>query len=375
MPKRRGNKEGSIFRRKDGRWCAQISIQGRRLTKYGKTQGECREWLQEIRNQIDEGMTVEGARTTMDKFLDNWLHTVKPSLRPNTWKQYAQIVNQHIKPDLGKIRLKDLRPDHIQKLYSSKLEAGTGVRTVRLTHAVLHRALNQALTWELVRRNPSDRVDLPKKQHQEMQALDVEHTRTFLQVTEGHRFEALFYLAISTGLRQGELLGLQWNDLDFETGKLQVRRQLQRVRGEGVRLVEPKTAAGRRSITLGPTDLAKLKNHRKRQLEDRLLAGGRWKEQGLIFPSTIGTPLESSIAVRNFKALLKKSDLPDIRFHDLRHTAATLMLQEGVHPKVVQERLGHSTISMTLDTYSHVLPNMQDDAVARMEKLLSGFRG
>lgn len=357
MPRRRGNREGSSFKRKDGRWVAEVSLLGgKRLTYYGKTQQHCREWLQEIRNQMDEGLTIEGAKTSTGKFLDNWLETVKPTLHPNTWTQYSAIIDRYIKPGLAVLRLKDLRLEHIQTLYSNRLEAGTGARTVRLIHAVLHRALNQALKWGPIQRNPATAVEKPRQPRPEMRTLDVRQTRDFLRAAQGYRLETLFHLAITTGLRRGELLGLQWNDLDWGTGKLQVRRQLQRVVGKGLVFNEPKTAAGRRPITVGQTDLAQLQQHRKRQLEERLFAGCSWQDHGLIFASAVGTPLDPRNVFRDFKNLLKTADLPDIRFYDLRHTAATLMLQQRVHPKVVQERLGHSTISMTLDTHSHVLP-------------------
>ena len=340
------------------------------MSKSCKTQREAREWVKETLSQVEDGLTIKGARTTLAKYLDSWLETIKPTVRPKTWQQYEQIVRQYVKPSLGEIRLNDLRPDHVQTLYTSQLERGLGPRSVRLIHAVLHRALNQALRWGPVRRNVCDAVDKPKQSRAEMQTFDLEQTQTFLHAVEGNRIEALFYLAISTGLRQGELLGLKWTDLDFDSGRLQVQRQLQRISGEGLTFTEPKSAAGRRAIVLGSVDLAKLQAHRKHQLEERLFAGGRWQDHGLIFTTTIGSPLDPRNLYRTYKVILKRADLPEIRFHDLRHTAATLMLQQGVHPKVVQERLGHSSINLTLDTYSHVLPSMQEDAAQRMNAIL-----
>lgn len=234
MAKRRGNKEGSIYRRKDdGRWIGQVSVDGHRMSKSCKTQREAREWLKQTLVQVEDGLTIKGARTTLASYLDSWLETTKPTVRPKTWVQYEQIVRQHVKPTLGAIRLKDLRPDHVQTLYTSQLERGLGPRSVRLIHAVLHRALNQALRWGLVRRNVCEAVDKPKQSRAEMQTFDLEQTQTFLRAVEEDRIEALFYLAISTGLRQGELLGLKWADLDFDSGRFQVQRQLQRIPGEG----------------------------------------------------------------------------------------------------------------------------------------------
>jgi len=370
MAKRRGNKEGTIYQRKDGRWCAQVSLDGRRLTKYAKTQRECREWLRDIQAQIEEGLTIDGARMPLGDYLEEWLETTRPSLRPKTWKQYAQIARQHIIPDLGNIRLRDLRPDHIQSLYAAKQKAGTSASTVRLIHAVLHRALAQALKWGLVTRNASDAVNKPKSKREEMKVLDADQARILLKVAEGDRLEALYHLAITTGLRQGELLGLRWSDLDWQAGYLQVQRQLQRVSGQGLVFSEPKSNAGRRLVKLGSAVLEKLREHQEHQEQERLFAGERWQEHDLIFPSTIGTPMEPRNLFRQFKDLLERADLSDIRFHDLRHTAATLMLQQGVHPKVVQERLGHSSISLTLDTYSHVVPSLQEDAADKLDALL-----
>jgi integrase len=369
VAKRRGNKEGTIYQR-NGRWCAQVSLNGRRLTHYAKTQRECREWIRDTLDQIDEGLTIDGARVTLEDFLQQWLETIKSSVRINTWNQYSQIVHQHIIPELGRIKLKDLRPDHIQSLYTAKEAAGTGMPTLRLIHAVFHRALNQALKWGLVTRNPSDAVDRPKPPREEMKVLNPDQARRLLEAAEGGRLEALYYLAITTGLRQGELLGLRWSDLNWETGRLRVQRQVQRISGQGLVFSEPKSDAGRRGIRLGSTALEKLKQHKGLQDQQRLFAGDRWQEYDLIFPSTIGTPMGPRNLLRDFKGLLQKSGLPEIRFHDLRHSAATLMLEQGVHPKVVQERLGHSSITLTLDTYSHVLPSLQEDAAEKLDDLL-----
>jgi integrase len=233
MGKRRGNNEGSIYQRPDGRWCAQVSIGGRRLTKYAATQRECRDWLKETIAQVDDGLNMEGAKATLAAFFDRWLETIKPSVRPNTWDQYSRIARRHILPQLGVIRLKDLRPDHVQALYTAQVQAGTGQRTVKIIHGILHRALGQALKWGLLRRNPADAVEKPKVKRTEMRTLDLGQAQTLLETAAGHRLEALLHLAIHTGLRQGELLGLRWSDLDWKTGALQVQRQVQRTTGQG----------------------------------------------------------------------------------------------------------------------------------------------
>ncbi|MGA7607934.1 MAG: site-specific integrase [Anaerolineales bacterium] len=203
-----------------------------------------------------------------------------------------------------------------------------------------------------------------------MKTLTDSQVRVFLSAARGLRHEALFWMAVFTGLREGELFGLKWSDLDWQTKHLKVQRQLQRLQGKGMVFTAPKTAAGKRMLVLSTATVAKLREHLDRQQNEKVTAGDKWQENDLIFPSTLGTPIDPSNMYKDFKETLKSSNLPDIRFHDLRHTAATLMLQQGTHPKIVQERLGHSDISLTLNTYSHVLPSMQEDAAEKMDEIL-----
>jgi integrase len=266
--------------------------------------------------------------------------------------------------------LKDLNPRQIQALYSRKMESGISARTIILIHAVLRRALNHALKLGMIGRNPALAVIRPKFKRKEMKTLSDIQVRTLLSFSKGDRFEVLFWLAVTTGLRQGELVGLKWSDVDWTNRRLRIQRQLQRL-STGLAFSEPKSAAGRRVIALGDTTIEKLHLHQQYQAREIQEAGKMWKENDMIFPSSTGTPMDPSNLYHNFKRLLKEEGLPKIRFHDLRHTAATLMLQQGVHPKVVQERLGHSDISMTLNTYSHVLPVMQDEAAEKLDILLT----
>jgi integrase len=316
-------------------------------------------------------LTLAGARTTVIEFLEQWLGTIRESVRPKTLHQYTQIARGHIAPRLGSIKLKDLRPDQIQALYNEELDKGVSARTVLLTHSVLHKALNQALKWGLIGRNPAQAVSRPKASRKEMRVFTSDEARTFLSAAEGTRYRALFHLALHTGMREGELLGLKWDDLDWVTRQLQVKRQLQVMPGKGMFFAEPKTAAGRRTIVLGKSMVKKLREHLGNQDQDRQQAGEKWQENGLIFPTTIGTPMAARNMYEDFRKLLKRIGLPVIRFHDLRHTAATLMLQQGIHPKIVQERLGHADISMTLNIYSHVLPSMQEEAAEKLDELLT----
>ncbi len=368
---RRGNKEGSIYKRKDGRWCAYVTIDGHRIYHYAKTQSECRKWVKDTLTQVDQGLTSRGTQYTVQSYLEEWLGSIKSSLKKNTWIQYSQNIRLHITPHLGKIKLKDLRPDQIQSLYNLKQKNGIGAATIRISHAILHKSFNQAVKWGLMGRNPADAVTRPREKKIEMSVLNLEQAQSLLSFLADSRFEALYYLALTTGLREGELLGLKWNDLDWVSSRLQIQRQLQRIPHEGLHLVEPKSKAGRRAITLGYAAVEKLRGHNELQQKERLFAGERWQENNLIFPSTIGTPMEPRNLIRFHDETLAKVGLPPIRFHDLRHTAATLMLQQGTNPKIVQERLGHASIQLTMDTYSHVLPDMQNEIANRLDALLT----
>lgn len=370
MSRKRGQNEGSIFRRKDGLWVAQMTIQGKHVSKYSKSQSVCRDWLRKTQLQVENGLTLSGAQTSMAVFLNEWLILSETAVRPKTIDQYKQIVRQHIIPDLGLIKMKDLNPRQIQALYSKKMEGGASARTVLLIHAVLRRALNQALKLGVIGRNPALAVIRPKLKHIEMKVLTDSQVRTLLSAATGDRFEVLYWLAVATGLRQGELLGLKWSDVDWVNRRLRIQRQVQRIRG-GLVFSEPKTAAGRRVIALGAATIQALQKQQFFQVGRIHDIGSLWQDYDLIFPSSIGTPLDPSNLYHSFKQLLKKAGLPNIRFHDLRHTAATLMLQQGTHPKIVQERLGHSDIIMTLNTYSHVLPVMQDEVAEKLDELLT----
>ncbi len=378
MAKKRGNGEGSIYERKDKdgrrigyRGAYVVRMAGRLERRYvsGKTRREVEEKLTKAKAQRDGGLVLETANLNLGKYLERWLSdSVKDSVRSSTYESYAWLITTYVIPALGSIKLKALTPAHVQAFYRSKLDAGLSPRTVQYTHAVLHRALKQALRWNLVPRNVTEAVDPPRLTKKEIQHLTLEQATTFLKVVSEDRFEALFVLAITTGLRRGELLGLKWADVDLDRGVLSVRRALS---PKGRTFNRPKNAKGR-SIQLTPVAVETLKRHRVTQNEERSRLRDVWQEQGLIFPSQVGTPMNPSNFInRSFKPLLKRAELPSLRFHDLRHTFASLMLSNGEHPKIVQEILGHAQISLTLDTYSHALPSMQSGAVGRLGELLS----
>lgn len=371
MSKKRGQNEGSIYQRKDGRIIGAVSIQGKRIEKSFKTKTAAREWVKQSISQIDAGLSIQGAQYKTNKYLQEWLVTKKNHIKANTLKQYEQVIKQHIAPVLGDVKLRDLTPIMLQRFYNLKLENGTSENTVALMHRVLRGALRQAHMMGLIVRNPLVSVRCPKPERKEMKTLNESQVRNLLLVARSTGLEALLHITVTTGLRMGEVIGLKWEDLDMGTGSLRVQRQVQREKGKGLVFSQPKSAKSRRVIILGPSAIDKLKLHYQQQHWSKLIAGDRWEENDLIFPNTIGKPMEHSRLLKDFKEILKKAELPIIRFHDLRHTAATLMLQAGIHPKIVQETLGHADISLTMNTYSHALPTLQKEAAAKMDELVT----
>lgn len=374
---KRGNGEGSIFKRKDGRWVGIVDlgwVAGKRRRKhcYGKTRHEVQERLVTVLRALHEGLPVSRDRLTLGAFLEHWLSVARPTFRPATFVRYEQYVRCHVVPNIGRLPLAKLGPDDLQALYTSRLKAGSAPRTVLHLHRVLHRALRQAERWGFVARNVAALVDAPRAPRTEIQALTPDEARSLLRTAEGTRLEALYVLALVTGMRQGELLGLRWADLDTDAGVVSIRRTLQRTR-DGYEFLEPKTARSRRTIEVEPRVVQLLRKHRRAQNEERLRVGSAWVDAGLVFTDEAGEPLRGWDVTRSsFRPLLRLAGLPGIRFHDLRHTAATIALSRGVHPKVVQEMLGHAAISVTLDTYSHVVKGMHHEAARTMGAALFG---
>jgi integrase len=308
---------------------------------------------------------------TLAEYLDYWLHqSVKPRVRPLTFAGYSVNVRRHLVPTLGKIRLDRLTPQDVQEMMNRRLADGFSPKTVAYVHQVLRTALELARRWELIDRNVASLVDPPRRQRPRIQPLAPDKARRFLNSVRGHRLEALFSVALAVGLRQGEALGLRWEDIDMAAGVLCVNHQLQRVDGR-LTLVEPKTDRSRRTLVIPRSIIERLHDHEKRQVAERLWAGSKWTDSGLVFTNRLGGPLQARNVIREFHKSLEAAALPRIRFHDLRHSCATLLLVQGVSPRVVMEILGHSEIAITMDTYSHVVPELQRDAAKRMDLLLS----
>jgi integrase len=364
MPTRRGHHDGSISRRADGRWEARLTLDGgKRRSWYGTTRAEVAHKLAEAQRDKELG-TLEAApsRLTVETFLADWLDAVQPTVRPRTFARYQQLVTQHALPSLGGLTVGRLSPGHLQHLYAAKLAEGLAPRTVRLLHAVLHRALGQAKRQGLVQTNVAELVSPPRAPRHSVQTLSEDQARAFLDAAKGERLYALYVLALSTGMRQGELMALSWRQVDMSIATLRVTGSLQRIDGKQ-EVVEPKTRGSRRAIALPPFAVMALRAH-----------ASTWQSNAgaLLFTNLDGTPLVGTVLTKQFQRILKAAGLPRIRFHDLRHTAATLLLGRGVHPKIVSEMLGHSSISMTLDLYSHVTPSMQAEAAAVLDGVLTG---
>jgi len=379
---RRGAGEGSIYQRKDSRWCASIDLgwqDGRRRRKsfYGATQEDVRAARDKAFEDLRKGLPVTFERQTMAQFLDRWLEdSVKPSVRALTHEQYRQHIRLYLSPLLGAHQLAKLAPAHVRGFIKRKLDDGLSPRTVQISLIVLRRALQQAVKDGLLARNVAKLVDGPRVTQFEGKMLSPEQARTFLDAAKGDRFEALYTVSVSIGLRMGEALGLRWQDVDLDRRTLKVNRILSRIgrgrdSGSELMLVEPKTARSRRTVTLPDVAIKALRAHKVRQLEERLAAGSEWQEQGLVFPNTLGKPLEPHDLHDDFKRLLVKAELPDMRFHDLRHSAASLMLAQGIPLRSIQDILGHSSISLTANLYAHVGEQLRREAADAMDAIFA----
>lgn len=380
---KRGQNEGSIFKRDDGRWCAVLNlgyVNGKRKRKYfyGDTRKEVQETLTAALREQQQGLPVTVERQTVGQYLTDWLSTsVKPPAKAhNTYRAYEKLVRLYLMPHLGRLPLQKLAPQHVQAMLTAMQQENGGTRVTSVsattaisTRKVLRRALNQAVKWGLLARNAAALTDPPTSQVQEVHPFTPDEARAFIAAVKGHRQEALYTVALAVGLRQGEALGLRWDDIDMTGRQLHVRKQVQRIDSK-LQLVDVKTPKSRRTIPLPATTIAALKTHRNRQREERLMAGQHWQEHGLVFPTMRGTPQDGNNVRVLFQRLVKQAGLPRQRFHDLRHACASLLLAQNVHPRVVMEILGHSNIAITMNTYSHVLPQAQRDAVDLLDSLL-----
>lgn len=373
--KRRGR--GGI-RKVKGRdlWVARYTVETeegpKRKAIYHKDYEEVEKQLNEALTNRGKGLVFDAGAMTVAQYMNRWLvDSAKGRLAHRTYDAYEQRIRDHINPGIGRIKLAKLSPANVQAFYTAKLNAGLASGTVRAIYAVLSGALDQAVKWDLIPRNPAKSVNPPKLRQDEMTVLDAAQGRVFLNAVQGDKYECFFVLALTCGLRRGEIAGLRWSDIDNDARTLRVNRQLQRMRdGGGLYFTQPKNAS-RRTIKLPRRALESLKRHRKFQLEQKLQAGPEWQENGLVFTTIKGTPVDAqNITARNYKTILQRAGLPHMPFHGLRHSCATTLLSKGTHPTYVQKLLGHSSIKQTLDIYSHFMPSMGDHTADGIDEAL-----
>lgn len=421
---RRGHGEGTISLRSDGRWMGKVDLgwhDGKRRRKclYGATRAEVRDKLNDAVRDAQAGAAFSDTRQTVAQFLQRWLEDVaRARVRTRTFDTYEAAVRRHIVPHLGKQPLVKLTPQRAQAWMTTLEEAGVSAHRRRYARVVLRIALKTAIKWRLVSQNVASLIDPPRTTAHEIRPLTPDQAKSLLSAASDGPLHGFVAVALGCGLRLGEALGLKWDDVDLDDGVLRIRRSLQRFGGNSAirrpllidrtrlrraiattkdraarqslsaqllevrkklhacktvaQLVEPKSAKSRRTVALPAVTASALRAHRKRQLEDRLAAGDDWKGEGFVFCTPIGTAADPHNINRQFRLLLKTAGLPPTRIHDMRHTAATLLLAQGVDPRTIMEVLGHSQISVTLNTYTHVMPTLRRDAATKLDAVLSG---
>lgn len=346
------------------------------------TKKDAEKRLSEMLSQLDDGTFMKPGKTTLGEYLERWLKDYAwPNLAPRTAEGYESIVRCHIIPAMGNLPLTQLKPEQLQKYYSQKLSGGRydgkgalNQTTVSHHHTCLHRALKMAVKWGLIGRNPADVVTPPRPQHSEMHTMTEDDLQAFLVAAKKTPYYALFYMALFTGMRRSELLALRWCDIELLLCQVYVTRALHQLQDGSLIFRQPKTAKGRRMIALSPSLALVLKEHKEKQALERAMLGTALKDDDLVFSAVEGKPLLPDTISRAWTKIVKRAGLKHFRLHDARHTHASLMLKQGAHPKTVQERLGHATISTTLDLYSHVVPGLQEAVAKRFDEVLGPRR-
>ena len=377
---------GTIRKRADGRWEARFTVgfdpgSGKQVQKsiYGKTQKEVREKLAQVTTELDEGTYMEPAKDTVEEWLDTWMETyVRYSVKPYTVDAYKRNCDNYIKPAMGKVRLSALTAPQIQRFYNSLLtEKRLSPKTVKNIHGTFHRALGQAMKLGMIRSNPTDLCDLPKARRKEIHPMEEKDITAFLRAIDGCKYELLYRVTLFTGMRQGEILGLTWDCVDFEHNTIYVNKQLQRTEKVGGKYVLVPTKSGRsRMITVAPSVMSLLKKQKSQQAQMQLLAGTDWENPwDLVFTNDTGGHLVHMTVYKVFKEIVKSMGLEQARFHDLRHSYAVVSLESGDDIKTVQTNLGHATASFTLDVYGHVSQKMRQQSADRMEQFIQKISG
>jgi integrase len=380
---------GSIQKRGQRSWRLVFDLErdhtGRRKQKtltFRGTKRDAEAELSRVLAEIENGGFVDAGNLTVAEFLDRWLEHVSAKTATKTHERYAEIVRLGLTPRIGSIKLAKLRPIEIQNLYAEALKSGRvhgkgglSARSVLHYHRILNQALKMAVRWQLLPHNPADPVEPPRPEQREMVALNEDQTITLIESVKGKALYIPVLLAVTTGMRRGEVLALRWSNIDLDKATLSVTQTLEKSREGGLRFKQPKTPKSRRTISLPSITVDALRQHRIAQAQLYLRLGLGWDETGLICAKGADEPINPNTLTSGFTSHVRNMSIPRVRFHDLRHTHATQLLKEGVHPKVAQERLGHATIAVTLDLYSHVMPGMQEDAAARVDRALKSALG
>jgi integrase len=370
---RRPKGDGSYRLRPDGRWEARLTVEenGRRYRRsyFGETQAEARKKMRDAQQRLDQNLPLPPENLTVKTYLESWIAAKKSTLRPRTYTTYEGKVRLHLIPELGKVKLAKLQPAHLLDAYASISGKVSGT-TAQHVHGILHVALRDAERQGLVGRNVASLVTAPRRSTGEQKYLGLDEATDLLAAAQGSPLESFFITALLTGLRLGELQALRWRDVDLERRRLVVNRTFQALRdGEPV-FGEPKTRNSRRTVWLSDRVVDALERQQSTQEAQERKAGPAWRDYGLVFTSRVGTPLDTyHVSQRHFAKLLETAGLPHMRFHDLRHSGATILLSQGVPVKVVSEMLGHADVTTTLRIYAHVIEGSQAQAVSVLDQL------
>lgn len=348
---------------------------GKRIRQWITIKGnkkDAEKCLAEMLHQIDTGSFIKPDKTLMSEYLKMWINEyVKPNLSPRGYERYEGIVRKHLIPALKNITISQLKQEHLQKYYNKMVENGLNPRTVRYHHSVIHKALKTALKMGLINHNVADAVEIPKIKQKEMNVWNEVEINKFLESAKNSPYYELFNLALFTGMRRSELLGLQWKDIDLVYGQISVNRGLHHLKDGSYIFTQPKSEKSRRTIALAPSTILMLKDLWEKRVLESMMTKLTINQDSLVFCMPDGKPLRPNTVTRAWESQAKKAGVKIIRLHDARHTHASIMLKQGIHPKIVQERLGHSSIEMTLDIYSHVAPGLQEAAAKRFDEIIN----